>query len=58
MAIGQNPQCHQRRIFQLINAKREVDALGDLVHDPFRDEDLDMDIRVFLLKSDDDRREQ
>jgi hypothetical protein len=38
------------------NAKCEIDAFGDLVHDSFGDEDLDADIRVFLLEGDDNRR--
>ena len=58
MAVSQDTARHQGRVFQLAHAKSEVDALSDLVNDSFGDKDLDVDVRIFLLESDDNRREQ
>src|SRR5215468_1293797 len=51
VAIPQQPYRNERSIVYLfIHSKGQINALGDLIDDPFRDENLNSDLRIPLLE--------
>src|SRR5260221_2467368 len=59
VTIGQDSARDERRIFELLSTlEREVDALGDLINNPVRDEDLYPDLRIRCLECSDQGRKQ
>lgn len=47
MTVTEDFARHERRIFELFSdLERQIDAFGDLIDDPVRDEDLYADLRI------------
>jgi hypothetical protein len=58
MPVGENPPCDERRVLQVAEPKRDVDAIADVVDETLGNQNLDAYVRIARLERGHQRTEQ